>query len=221
MTEESYLQRITQSIVDGELPDAVTVVQEALAAQVDPLLILNEGLMKGADQVGDLFGRGEIYLPELMLAGRALKAAMDIVRPQIPKAGLGEGGSSQGKVVIATVQSDIHDIGKSLVASMLTAAGFDLIDLGVDVPIKSIIDKAEEVQADIVALSALLTTSMPYIADVVEQLKARGLRQKYFVIVGGASVTPAWAESIGADATAANAIEAVRVCRQLMAVRVA
>jgi methylmalonyl-CoA mutase cobalamin-binding domain/chain len=124
-----------------------------------------------------------------------------------------------GKIVIATVQTDIHDIGKSLVASMLAAAGFELFDMGVDVPIKAIVDKAEEVRADIIALSALLTTSMPYMRDVLELLKARGLRDKYLVVVGGAPVTQAWAVEIGADGTASNAADAVRLCRGLLAAR--
>jgi methylmalonyl-CoA mutase cobalamin-binding domain/chain len=121
----------------------------------------------------------------------------------------------KGKVVSATVQTDIHDIGKNIVASMLTAAGFEVTDMGVDVPIKSIIDKAEEIGAQVICLSALLTTSMPFMKDVIDLLEARGLRKKYIVLVGGASVTEEWAKSIGADGTARNAADAVKAAREL------
>jgi len=120
------------------------------------------------------------------------------------------------KIVIATIQTDIHDLGKNMVASMLLAAGFDVTDLGVDVPLKSIIDKAEEIGAKVIALSVLLTTSMPYMKDLIDLLNARDLRYKYLVIIGGASVTPVWAASIGADGTASNAIEAIKLVQSLL-----
>ena len=216
MTEGDHIQRLSQSIIDGDPAEAVEAARQALEAGLQPMSILNDGLMSGADEVGKLFESGEYFLPELMLAGRALKAAMEVIRPRLLQGEDGEGGSIQGKVVIATIQTDIHDIGKSLVGSLLTAAGFDVTDMGVDVPIKAIIDKAEEVGADMIALSALLTTSMPFMKDTLELLKARGLREKYRVIVGGAPVTQAWAEQIGADGTAPNAAEAVRLARRLL-----
>lgn len=218
MMETSLLRRMTESVIDGDAPGAVEAAGQALQAGLDPLAILNEGLVPGADEVGRLFEQGDIFLPELMLAGRALKAAMDIVHPRLAEQ-YAAGGAAQGRVVIATVQTDIHDIGKNLVASMLTAAGLAIFDLGVDVPLKSIIDKAEEVQADVIAISALLTTSMPFMRDLLEMLKVRGLREKYRVIVGGAPVTPAWAAQIGADGTASNAAEAVRLVRRLLETR--
>jgi corrinoid protein of di/trimethylamine methyltransferase len=211
-----YLDPIQQSIIDGDDEAAVEGVRKALDAGVDPILILNEALTKGADIVGERFESGEYYLPELMMTGRALKAAMEVLKPAMAAKAASSSPEARVKIVIATVQTDIHDIGKNVVVSMLTAAGFDVVDLGVDVPLSSIVSKAEETRADIIALSALLTTSMPFMKDLIELLKARGLRSKYKVIVGGASVTPEWAEAIGADGTGQNAVEAVHLVRHLI-----
>jgi corrinoid protein of di/trimethylamine methyltransferase len=217
MTENPYLRKIADSIIDCDQEAALEATHAALEAGLDPVSILNEGLVSGAEEVGRLFENGEYYLPELMMAGKALKASMEVIRPRLAEQYAGAGGAgAQGKVVIATVQTDIHDIGKNLVASMLAATGLEVIDMGVDVPIKSIVDKAEEVGANVIALSALLTTSMPFIQDTIELLKARSLRSKYRVIVGGASVTPVWAARIGADGTAPNAADAVRLVRKLL-----
>jgi corrinoid protein of di/trimethylamine methyltransferase len=212
----STLDQICQAVVEGDDVSIVEYVQEALKAGESPLRILNEGLMPGADIVGKRFEEGEYFLPDLMLAGRALKAAMEILKPLLASAAATDPSLKKAKIVIATVQTDIHDIGKNIVASMLAAAGYEVIDMGVDVPLNSIIDKAEETRADIIALSALLTTSMPYMKDLIDLLQARGLRQKYRVMVGGASVSPEWAESIGADGTGRDAIEAVRLARRLL-----
>lgn len=211
-----YLDQICQAVVEGDDVSTVEYVQEALKAGESPLRILNEGLMPGADIVGKRFEEGEYFLPDLMLAGRALKAAMEILKPLLTSAAAADPSLKKARIVIATVQTDIHDIGKNIVASMLAAAGYEIIDMGVDVPLNSIIDKAEETRADIIALSALLTTSMPYMKDLIDLLQARGLRQKYRVMVGGASVTPEWAESIGADGTGRDAVEAVRLARRLL-----
>ncbi len=210
------LDQIRQAVVEGDDISIVEYVQEALQGGESPLRILNEGLMPGADIVGKRFEEGIYFLPDLMLAGRALKAAMEILKPLLAAAATADPTLKKAKIVIATVQTDIHDIGKNIVASMLAAAGYEVIDMGVDVPLNSIIDKAEETKAEIIALSALLTTSMPYMKDLIDLLQARGLRQKYRVMVGGASVTPEWAESIGADGTGRDAVEAVRLARRLL-----
>jgi corrinoid protein of di/trimethylamine methyltransferase len=214
MSETEYLQAISAAVIEGETEDAVTATQTALEAKVDPLEILNKGLMDGADEVGKRFERGEYFLPELMMAGRALKGSMEVVKPALLEKYSGSDSRVKGKVVAATVHTDIHDIGKNIVSSMLTAAGFEVTDMGVDVPIKSIIDKAEEIEAKIICLSALLTTSMPFMKDLIQLLEARGLRQKYIVLVGGASVTETWANHIGADGTARNAADAVKLARE-------
>lgn len=214
MSENAHLQAIAQAVINGEADDAIEATQKALEANVDPLEILNKGLMNGADEVGRLFERNEYFLPELMLAGRALKGAMEVVKPVLLEKYSGGDGQVKGRVVAATIQTDIHDIGKNIVSSMLTAAGFEVTDLGVDVPIKSIIDKAEEIEARIIALSALLTTSMPFMKDLIKLLEARGIREKYIVLVGGASVTADWAKAIGSDGTARNAADAVKLARE-------
>lgn len=213
MSDNEQLNAIVNAVVEGEAEDAVVATQKALDAKVDPLVILNTGLMSGADEVGKRFERFEYFLPELMLAGRALKSAMEIVKPVLLEKYADAADQARGKVVAATVQTDIHDIGKNIVSSMLTASGFEVTDMGVDVPIKSIIDKAEETGADIICLSALLTTSMPFMKDLIQLLEARNLREKYIVLVGGASVTDTWARAIGADGTAKNAADAVKLAR--------
>ncbi|TRZ50445.1 cobalamin-binding protein [bacterium] len=216
MTDISSIEQIAQAVMDGEVEVATDNTRAALEAGLDPLQILNDGLMAGADEVGKRFERGEYFLPELLLAGRALKAAMEVLNPSLAGKTSAAGSWVGGRIVIATVQTDIHDIGKNIVASMLTAAGYNVTDLGVDVPLKSIVDRAEEVGARVIALSVLLTTSMPYIKDLIGLLTGRGLREKYIVVVGGASVTEAWARSIGADGTARNAAEAVKLVRGLL-----
>jgi corrinoid protein of di/trimethylamine methyltransferase len=216
MTDNELIAAITQAVIDGESAAATAATRAALEAGLDPIRVLNDGLMSGADEVGKRFESGDFFLPELMLAGRALKAAMEILNPLLAGRNSSPDGQVRGKVVIATIQTDIHDIGKNIVASMLTAAGFSVTDLGVDVPLKTIVDKAEEIGAQVIAASALLTTSMPYMKDLVNQLESRSLRKKYLVLVGGASVTEAWAHDIGADGTARNAAQAVTLLRSLL-----
>jgi corrinoid protein of di/trimethylamine methyltransferase len=216
MPEKNYLQAIVEAVIEGEEDDAAEATRTAVEANIDALEILNEGLMTGAEEVGKRFENGEYFLPELMLAGRALKASMEVVKPALLKKFEGTENKVKAKVISATVQTDIHDIGKNIVSSMLTAAGYEVTDMGVDVPIKSIIDKAEEIGAQVICLSALLTTSMPFMKDVIEILKARGIREKYIVLVGGASVNETWSKHIGADGTARNAADAVKVVHTLL-----
>jgi 5-methyltetrahydrofolate--homocysteine methyltransferase len=216
--EQEHLKIIHEVIVDGDDEESPVVVQEALDAGVKALTILNDGLMTGADEVGQLFESGEYFLPELMLTGRALKAAMNVLTPvlKIEQANEDTELKDTGVVVMATVQTDIHDIGKNMVSSMLTATGFTVIDLGVDVPLKTIIAKAKEENANIIGCSALLTTSMPFIRDLLDLLNVMGERDRFKVMVGGASVTPEWTAQIGADGTAPNPIEAVNLAKQLI-----
>lgn len=216
MPEKNHLQAIVEAVIEGEEDDAAEATRAAVEANIDALEILNEGLMTGAEEVGKRFENGEYFLPELMLAGRALKASMEVVKPALLKKYEGTENKVKAKVISATVQTDIHDIGKNIVSSMLTAAGYDVTDMGVDVPVKSIIDKAEEIGAQVICLSALLTTSMPFMKDVIEILKARGIREKYIVLVGGASVNETWSKHIGADGTARNAADAVKVVHTLI-----
>jgi 5-methyltetrahydrofolate--homocysteine methyltransferase len=219
MTEKvDHLIAIQKTIVEGDQVHSPQVVNAALEAGVDPVSILNQGLMHGADEVGKKFETGEFFLPQLLLAGRALKAAMNVLEPEL-KAHYAASGSNEsaGVIVIATVQTDIHDIGKNIVSSMLSGSGFEVHDMGVDVPIKNILSKAKEVNADIIACSALLTTTMPFLRDMVVLLDSTGERFRFKVIVGGASVDQDFAKRIGADGTAPNAIQAVQLARRLIA----
>lgn len=214
MTESSLLLAVQDAIINGEVPETEVAIQQALAAGMDVMEILHNGVMRGAEIVGQKFEAGEYFLPELMLTGRALKAAMGILTPLLQAQN--QAVEEAGKVVMATIQTDIHDIGKNMVASMLSAAGFQVTDLGVDVPIKEIIARAQALQADLIGVSALLTTSLPYMQDLIRLLEAMGIRNCFKVMVGGASVTPAFAEQIGADGTASNAIDAVKLARRLV-----
>jgi corrinoid protein of di/trimethylamine methyltransferase len=218
LTEEEYLEEIKEIIIDGDDEAAAEVTEEALAAGIDPMDILNKGLMAGADVVGERFETGEFFLPQLMLTGRALKAAMAVLEPSLQAAYAANPDlqKQSGTVVIGTVHRDIHDIGKNMVSSMLTASGFEVHDLGVDVPIKTILAKARDVNADIIACSALLTTSMPVMRDLLKLLEATGERGQFKVIVGGAPVTTTYAEEIGADGTAENAVAAVQLAQRLI-----
>ena len=218
MSRDELLEKLKQAILDGDDDVSAETSKEALDADIDPLTILNDGLMIGADIVGQMFENGEYFLPELMLAGRALKSAMAVIEPKLKEqyaSGEAQKGDT-GVVVMATVQTDIHDIGKNIVSSMFTATGFEVHDLGVDVPIKSIIAKAQEVNADIITCSALLTTSMPFIRDMLNLLQAMGERERFIVLVGGAPVTPEFAARIGADGTAPNAVKAVQIAQDLI-----
>jgi len=216
-SEQEHLERIQQSIISGDDHESVQATADALTAGVTAANILDNGLMKGADIMGQRFQAGEFFLPELMLAGRALKAAMAVVEPFLQATVSGEADTSEtGIVVTATVQTDIHDIGKNIVGSMLTASGFKVTDMGVNVPIEDVIAKAHEINANIIGLSALLTTSMPFMKALIKLLNERGERQQFKVMVGGASVTAEWAKDIGSDGTAPNAIQAVALAKRLI-----
>lgn len=216
MTEEIF-SAMKQSIVDGEREDAVALARRAVSEGVDPLAAINQGFVRGLDEVGEQYGCGEMFLPDLVLAAEAMKGAVAVLEPELAR--LGAVRQVLGRVVIGNVAGDIHDIGKTLVATMLAANGFEVHDLGVDVPIAAFAEKAREVDADIVGVSSLLTTTMIKQRDVVEALDDMGLRPRVKVMVGGAPVTAAWVEEIGADAFSEDAIGAVAVARQLVAAR--
>ena len=207
-------QRMAQSIVDGDSDVAVALAKESIASDLDPLEAISRGFVAGVNTVGEAFGRGDAFLPELVMAGEAMKAAVATLDPELKK----RGSKRQilGKVVIATVEGDIHEIGKSLVATMLSASGFEVHDLGVDAPGDKLIGKALDVNADILAMSALLTTTMVKQREVIEELEKEGLRQRLKVIVGGAPVTRDWVTSIGADGFSEDAIGAVALAKKLL-----
>jgi corrinoid protein of di/trimethylamine methyltransferase len=211
---EEMLQKMAQSIIDGDADVAVQLAKESIAADIDPLMAISDGFVQGVNTVGDAFGRGDAFLPELVMAGEAMKAAVATLDPELKK----RGSQRQilGRVVIATVEGDIHEIGKSLVATMLGASGFEVHDLGVDTPGDKLIGKALEVNADIVAMSALLTTTMVKQREVIEELEKENLRRRLKVMVGGAPVTRDWVETIGADGYSEDAIGAVSLAKRLM-----
>ncbi|MBI1854486.1 MAG: corrinoid protein [Chloroflexi bacterium] len=214
MSEELY-KKMAQSIIDGDPDASAALAREAIAAGIiHPLDAITKGFVIGVNTVGDAFGRGEAFLPELVMAGEAMKAAVATLDPELKR--LGSQRTMLGKVVIATVEGDIHEIGKSLVATMLGASGFDVHDLGVDAAPEKIIGKALEVNADIIAMSALLTTTMVKQKEVIEDLEKEGLRGKFKVMVGGAPVTRDWVKTIGADGYSEDAMGAVTVAKQLL-----
>jgi len=212
---EKLFEAMAQSIVDGEDEVAVELARQAIAEGIDPLEAINNGFIVGVNQVGEAFSCGDAFLPELVMAGEAMKAAVNVLEPELARRGTQR--TMLGKVVIGTVEGDIHDIGKTLVATMLAASGFEVYDLGVDVPITTMAGKAREVSADIVAVSALLTTTMVRQRDVIEALEDMGLGDVK-VMVGGAPVTRSWMEEIGADGYSEDAIGAVAVAKELMGV---
>jgi corrinoid protein of di/trimethylamine methyltransferase len=205
---------MAQSIIDGDSDAAVALAQQAVASGLDPLGAITQGFVMGVNQVGEAFAKGDAFLPELVMAGEAMKAAVSTLEPEMQKRGLQR--TMLGKVVLATVEGDIHEIGKSLVGTMLSASGFQVYDMGVDVPTAKIIAKAKEVDADIVGLSALLTTTMVKQKEVIEELDKQGLRKKIKVMVGGAPVTRDWVQKIEADGYSEDAIGAVGVAKKLV-----
>lgn len=213
MSKELFA-RMRQSVLDGDPDQAAVLAGQALEQGLDPLVVINEGFVPGIEYVGDQFGAGEMYLPDLMLAAEAMKAAVGLLEPEMKRRGLQR--QMLGKVVLGTVKGDIHEIGKNLVATMLSASGFEVYDLGVDVPFDRFATKAREVNADIVGVSALLTTTMTGQRTLIELLDDIGLRPKVKVIVGGAPVTRSWAEEIGADGYSEDAIGAVALAKKLV-----
>lgn len=207
MLDESIYDRLTAAMIAADTEKLLRAIDDALHQGVDPLDITEKGLTPGMREVGERFRRYEIYLPEMMMAAEAWEQAMRILDPEI-SAGAGE-CRRVGRVVIGTVKYDVHSLGKNIVATMLKAAGFEVFDLGIDVPASAFATKAEEVGADVIAVSALMTTTMPQQRSVVDHLEARGVRERYYVLIGGGSTTQAWADEIGADGygeTAGNGV---------------
>jgi len=204
-------ERLKEAILDCDAKRAAAVAQDVLAAGLDPVDVLNTTVAATATEVGDKFERGEYYLPHLVLAGNAIEAASKVLQSAVPAGKLEE----KKVVVIGTVEGDMHSLGKNIVAMMLRAAGFEVHDLGVDVKSSAFIQRAREVGAEIIGLSCLMTTTLPYQREVLEDLKAQGLRDRFKVIVGGGSVTQAWADEIGANGYGHDAIEAVRLAKTL------
>jgi len=214
MANERLFEEMTNVVIAG-LPDkARELANEVLRAGIDPLAAIEQGFKPGMDVVGEGFAKGELFIPDLMMSSRAMQEGIAVLEPELLKRK--QELKTLGKVVIGTVQGDIHEIGKTLVATMLTANGFEVRDLGVDVSPQRFVDAVREVDADVVGLSALLTTTMLNQEAVILTLKEAGLRDQVRVIIGGVPTSPEWASEIGADAYAENATEAVEVVKGLV-----
>jgi corrinoid protein of di/trimethylamine methyltransferase len=209
------LAQIIASLVDGEADLTVSMTHQALAAGIEPLVIIDRGLVPGMRIVGEKYSCGEYFLPNLIMSAQGMKQAMQMLEPELRARR--QAVKSPGTVVIGTVQGDIHEIGKSLVATMLSANGFEVHDLGVDVPIDRFLGSVKATGANLVGLSALLTTTMGMQRKVIEALSDAGLRGQVKVMVGGAPVTHRWAEEIGADGYAEDAVDAVGLAKRLVA----
>lgn len=197
MTDKSLREQIYQAVVAGDREATTEAVTKALRAGEAPLSLISEVLTPSIREVGERFGQGEMFLPELILAAEAMEAAVKVLQPYLEARQ--EQVESPGRVVMATVQGDIHDIGKNIVCALLRANGFTVLDLGRDVAAREIVSKAEEFRADIIGLSALLSTTLPYCRDTVRLLEEKGIRHKYRVFIGGGAATPQYAEQIHAE----------------------
>jgi trimethylamine corrinoid protein len=210
--KEQYLSDAKKAIRVADQDKVEEIAEKAIAEGIDPVELLEDGFVAGITEVGMLFEEEKIFLPELMLSAKAMKKATEICNKAIPK----ERAKQKGKVVLGTVEGDIHDIGKSIVESFLSASGFEVYDLGRDVKAKDFIDKAVEVDADVIAASALLTTTMPKQQELVVELKEAALRDRFKIIIGGAPVNQKWADEIGADAYAEDAAGAAQKIKELI-----
>ncbi|HEY3331747.1 MAG TPA: corrinoid protein [Capsulimonadaceae bacterium] len=207
------LQKLYEAVLNGNAPAAKAITNEAIAAGVDPQSLLDNYMVKAMDEVGRRFEANEYFVPELLIAARAMKGALEIIRPLLAQSG----AKSAGKVAIGTVVGDLHDIGKNLVGAMLEGGGFEVVDLGVNVSPEKFVDAVKNSGAQIVALSSLLTTTMPGLKTTIDALNEAGVRGDVKVMVGGAPVTQSFANDIGADGYSDDASSAVRLARSLVA----
>jgi len=214
MNNEKFLNTVKKAILEGNKDDAVQLAQRAITEKMDLNKVIENGYIPGIQKVGQFWEEGEYFLPELITSAECMKAAMKIMQPELEKAQIDI--RSEGTIVIGTIEGDIHDIGKNLVASILSANGFDVVDLGADVKLETFIEKAKEVNANLICLSALLTTTMTGQKKLIELLKKEGLYGRFKVMVGGAPVNQKWADDIGADGYSENALTAVGAAKKLV-----
>jgi 5-methyltetrahydrofolate--homocysteine methyltransferase len=212
MDTPDTLKPLFTAVLDGDAPTAKRLTQEALDAGADPQALLSQAMIPAMDEVGRRFEANEYFVPELLIAARAMKGCLEILRPLLAA----QGAEPAGRVVIGTVRGDLHDIGKNLVAAMLEGGGFEVIDLGVDVSPEKFVEAVRQSGAQVVAMSALLTTTMPGMKTTIEALNEAGVRSAVKVMIGGAPVTQRYAQEIGADGFSDNASGAVRTARELV-----
>ncbi len=206
------LQKLTDAIVAGNLNDAVELSKQAIESGEQPQTLISEYLIKGMEIIGARFGAGQAFVPNLLMSARAMKGCLDYLKPLMK----GDVSISYGKIVIGTVKGDLHDIGKNLVASMFEGSGFEVVNIGINVDADKFVQAVVEQKADILCLSALLTTTMNYMNDVIKAVEAAGLRDKVKIMVGGAPLNEAFAKEVGADAYTVDANEAVIVAKKLL-----
>jgi corrinoid protein of di/trimethylamine methyltransferase len=214
MEESEILERLAKSVVEGNSEETQRLCAEALKRHMDPLVVIEKGISLGAKEAGPRFERNELFLSDLILAGTAMKAGLDVLAPEMLKRN--NRPSILGRVLLGTVEGDVHDIGKTVVSSMLTAEGFEVTDLGVDVPDEIFVEKVRVYNPQILGLSALMTTTMTKQKDVIEAFVNSGLRDKVKIMVGGAAVTRQWSKKIKADGYGEDAVQAVKVARGLL-----
>lgn len=207
------IQSLAQAVDELDEDKAVSLVKQAIDQKLDLLKVLQDGVMAGLASINKKIDSKEYFLVEMIAGGEAAKRCMELINPHLPKAST----ASRGKVVIGVAKDDMHEMGKNLVVAQLRIAGFDVIDLGTDVPTTQFIEKAEEAEANIIGMSAFLSTTTPNFTELISYLKDSGLRQKYKVIVGGGTTTDRFAQFLGADGWAPNAVKAAEVCKSLMA----
>jgi corrinoid protein of di/trimethylamine methyltransferase len=207
------LKQLYEAIIKGNAKTAHDVTQQALAEGIDPLTLVNDHMVPAMDEVGRRFECSEYFVPELLISARAMKAALEIIRPLLTA----RGDKPLARIAIGTVKGDLHDIGKNLVASLLEGGGFEVIDLGVNVTPEKFLDTVKEKNANIIAMSALLTTTMPAMKTTIEALKKAGVRNQVKVLIGGAPITQKYAEEIGADGYSENAVGAVALAKKAVA----
>jgi corrinoid protein of di/trimethylamine methyltransferase len=212
-TREDLFESIAQAVIDGDRQACVALAGDVISKGIDPFQAIQHGFTRGMATVGDKFARLEYYLPDVMRCADAVDGGVSVLQPYILEQGKDE---SAGIVVLGTIKGDLHDLGKNIVATMLRAAGFEVYDLGCDTPVRAYINKAEQVKADIIGVSAILTTTMAYMPDLLSMLEELGLRDRYHVILGGAPVTPSYAEEIGADGYGETAADAVETAQRIM-----
>ena len=211
MSDEIFAAAI-EAVEKGDAEKAVEIARQGMDRGINGMDLLNKGFVPGINKVGDLFGEGRLFLPELMMSATAMQKVTDLINAAFPEGKM----ESRGKVLLGTVEGDLHDIGKTIVAALFKANGFEVKDLGRDVPVKRFIEEAENFGADIIGTSALLTTTMTVQKELQEELKKPGLKDKFKTMVGGAPVTRRWADRIGADAYAEDAGEGVRKAMELL-----
>lgn len=205
-------EEIAEHVIGGNAAKVMELVQGAVDSKEDPQVILQQGLLAGMSVIGEQFKKNEVYVPEVLIAARAMKAGMSIIKPILTSANV----KGKGTIVIGTVKGDLHDIGKNLVGMMLEGAGFDVVDAGIDVNAENFLDVAQKNDAQIIGMSALLTTTMPSMKEVIKTLKNSALKDKVMVMIGGAPVTQDYAEEIGADGYAPDAASAADMAKALL-----